>query len=352
MNRNMSLFSPVGEYFALDIGTTAVRAVQLSGGNGNWSLERYGVAPVDIKVSNSDAAGDQRKLGEIITTVIGQSGIHTKNVVLGVPSSKMFATVIDLPDMPENELASTIKYQAEQYVPMSLDEAKVDWAVLGKSVNDPTKNEILLVSVANSFVESRLDLVEGLGFNVVAIEPDSLALARALLAPKVPDGRLIIEIGDFATDIVLTHSDAPRLVRSIPTGMQTLVKAAAQNLNIDPAQASQFIVKFGLQQDKLEGQVYRALESTAEQFAAEATKSVKFFQTRYPSVPVSSIIVSNYGATIPHLSEYLAQKTGIHVELGDPWQRVRVSAHDKTNLEPLSAQFAVAIGLAQRGASE
>lgn len=348
----MSLFSSVGDYFALDIGTTAVRAVQLSGANGSWTLERYGVAPVDIKVSNSDAVDDQRKLGEIITTVIGQSGIHTKNVILGVPSSKMFATVVDMPDMPANELATTIKYQAEQYIPMSVDEAKIDWAVLGKSVNDPTKNEVLLASVANAFVESRLDLIEGLGLNVIAIEPDSLALARSLLPQGVPDGRLIIEIGDFATDIVLTHGDAPRLVRSIPTGMQTLVKAAAQNLNIDPAQASQFIMKFGLQPDKLEGQVHRALESTAEQFASEATKSIKFFQTRYPSVTVSSMIVSNYGVTIPQLSEYLAGKTGIRAELGNPWQRVRVSPGDQANLQPLSSQFAVAIGLAERGAGE
>lgn len=348
----MSLFSSVGDYFALDIGTTAVRAVQLSGGNGSWTLERYGVAPVDIKVSNSDASGDQQKLAEIITTVIGQSGIATKNVILGVPSSKMFATVVDMPDMPPNELASTIKYQAEQYIPMSLDEAKIDWALLGKSVNDASKNEILLASVANSFVESRLDLVEGLGLNVIAIEPDSLALARSLLPQGVPDGRIIIEIGDFATDIVLTHGDAPRLVRSIPTGVQTLVKAAAQNLNIDPAQATQFIMKFGLQQDKLEGQVYRALESTVEQFASEATKSIKFFQTRYPSIPVSSMILSNYGVTIPRLSEYLAEKTGIHAELGNPWQRVRVSSQDQANLQSLSSQFAAAIGLAERGAGE
>ncbi len=348
----MSLFSSVGDYFALDIGTTAVRAVQLSGGNGSWTLERYGVAPVDIKVSNSDASGDQQKLAEIITTVIGQSGISTKNVILGVPSSKMFATVVDMPDMPASELASTIKYQAEQYIPMSLDEAKIDWALLGKSVNDATKNEVLLASVANSFVESRLDLVEGLGLNVIAIEPDSLALARSLLPQGVPDGRIIIEIGDFATDIVLTHGDAPRLVRSIPTGIQTLVKAATQNLNIDPAQATQFIMKFGLQQDKLEGQVYRALESTVEQFASEATKSIKFFQTRYPSIPVSSMILSNYGVTIPRLSEYLSEKTGVHAELGNPWQRVRVSPQDQANLQSLSSQFAAAIGLAERGAGE
>lgn len=348
----MSLFSTVGDYFALDIGTTAVRAVQLSGSNGNWTLERYGVAPVDIKISSSDATGDQRKLGEIITTVIGQSGIRAKNVILGVPSNKMFATVVDMPDMPAGELASTIKYQAEQYIPMKVEEAKIDWAILGKSVNDATKNEVLLTSVANNFVEARLDLVESLGLNVVAIEPDSVALSRALLSAGVTDGRLLVEIGDFATDIVLTYGDAPRLIRSIPTGMQTLVKAAAQNLNIDPAQASQFIMKFGLQPDKLEGQVFRSLESTVEQFVMEITKSVKFFQTRYPSIPVSSMIVSNYGVLVPQLSTYLAEKVGIHSELGNPWQHVRVSSADEANLQPLSAQFAVAIGLAERGTGE
>lgn len=345
----MSLFSSVGDYFALDIGTTAIRVVQLTGSEGKWSLYKYGMAPVDIKISNSDAVDDQRKLSEIITTIIGQSGISCKNVIVGVPSNKIFATVIELPEMPHNELATTIKYQAEQYIPMSISEAKYDWSILGKSPKDPTKNEILLASVANSFVEARLDILEGLGLNVVAIEPDSIAITRSLLPVNIPDARVLVEVGDFATDIVVTYNDAPRLVRSIPSGMQTLVKAAAQNLNIDPAQATQFLTKFGLQQDKLEGQIYRAVESAAEQFSSEITKSVKFFQTKYPDVAVPAMIVSNYGVTIPNLSSYLAEKTGLTSELGDPWQRVSVSADDKVKLQPLSAQFGVAIGLAERG---
>lgn len=345
----MNLFSQGGEFFALDIGTTAVRVVQLRGGNGSWTLERYGVAPVDIRVSNSDSAEDQRHLGEIITTVIGQSGIRAKDVIVGIPSNKMFATVIDMPEMPHNELGVTIRYQAEQYIPMSLDEAKIDWALLGKSVNDPSKNEVLLASVANKFSEERLDLVEGLGLNVIAIEPDSVALTRALLPANVTDARILVEIGDFATDIVMTYGDAPRLIRSLPTGMQTMVKATAQNLNIQNDQAVQFITKFGVQPDKLEGQVTRALSSTVEQFVSEIIKSVKFFQTRYPSVKVGGMIVSDYGVTIPALGSYLSEKVGLAVELGNPWQHVSVSPTDQTNLQSQSAQFAVAIGLAQRG---
>lgn len=350
MAPSMKLFSAVGSYFALDIGTTGVRAVQLTGDANGWTLARYGMAPVDLKISSSDAADDQRKLAEVIMTVIGQSGIKARDVVIGVPSNKTFSTVIELPDMATNELASTIKYQAEQYIPMSVDEAKIDWALLGKSPNDPSKNEILLSSVANNFIESRFELIESLGFNVVAVEPDALALTRALLPTNAPDARIIVEIGDFTTDIVVTYGDSPRLMRSLPTGMQSLIKAAAQNLNIQPEQASQFILKFGLQQDKLEGQVFRALQATVDQFVQEIEKSIKFFQTKYPSVPVASIVISNYGVLIPGMKELLASKVGVNVELGNPWQRVRVSTTDQTTLQPLSAQFAVAIGLAQRGA--
>ena len=344
----MKLLNSVGDFFALDIGTTAVRAVQLARSGNDWTLVRYGIAPVDIKVSSSDAPEDQRRLGEVIMTVVGQSGIKTKDVVLGIPSNKMFATVVDMPDMPHAELVSTIKYQAEQYIPMSLDEAKVDWAMLGKSVTDATKNEILLASVGNSFSESRLDLIEGLGFNVTAIEPDSLALVRALLPQNATGTRVLIEVGDFTTDIVITYNDTPRLVRSVQVGMQSLVKVASQNLNVQPAQAVQFITKFGLQPDKLEGQIVRALENTVDQFIVEITKSVKFYQTRYQGVPVNSMVMSNYGATIPAFREYISEKVGIPAEIGNPWQRVRVSAADQAKLQPLSAQFAVAIGLAQR----
>jgi len=345
----MKLLNSGGDFFALDIGTTAVRVVQLSKSGKDWSLQHYGVAPVDIKVASSDAPEDQRKLGEVIMTVIGQSGIKARDVVLGIPSNKMFATVVDMPAMPQDELANTIRYQAEQFIPMSLDEAKVDWALLGKSPNDATKNEILLASVANNFSEARLDLIEGLGFNVIAIEPDSLALVRSLITPGDNGAQLIVEVGDFTTDIVLTVGDSPRLIRSIQVGMQSFIKAASQNLNVEPQQAAQFISKFGVQSDKLEGQVLRALENTIDQFVAEITKSIKFFQTRYQSTPLVNMVVSSYGATIPGLSDYLAQHVGLKAVNGNPWQRVRVSSSDQTALQNHSAQFAVAIGLAQRG---
>lgn len=339
----------VGDFFALDIGTNAVRVVQLApAGADGWNLVHFGYAPLDEKTSSSSSPESQRKLGEIIMTAVGQSGIKTKNVVVGLPSSKTFTTVIEVPIMPENELRNTIKYQVDQYIPMAVNEAKVDWASLGTSLHDPKMQEVLIASTANAYAEERLEFVESLGLNVIGAEPDPLAMIRSLLPDSIPDARLLIDVGEQSTDLAITFGDAPRLVRTIPTGVRSLVKAAVQNLNVQEDQARQFILKFGLAPDRLEGQVYRAIESTLDGFATELTKSIKFFQTRYPNTPVGGIMLSGYGAIVPGFPEYVSSKVGVPSAIANPWQKVRVSQADQQQLAPVASQFATVIGMAQR----
>ncbi|MEO7904763.1 MAG: type IV pilus assembly protein PilM [Candidatus Saccharimonadales bacterium] len=345
----MKLLKGVGDFFALDIGTNAVRVVQLApNGQDKWTLQHYGYAPVDLKTTSASSKESERKLGEIIMTAVGQSGIKTKNVAIGLPAQKTFTTVIDVAMMPEAELRSTIKYQIDQYIPMSIDDAKVDWALLGQSAHNPQQQEVLLASTANSYAEERLEFIEGLGLNVIAAEPEPIAMIRALLPTGIADGRLIIDVGELSTNLVITSNDAPRLVRTIPTGLHSLVKAAVQNLNVQEDQARQFIIKFGLAPDRLEGQVYRAVENVLEGFTAELIKSIKFFQTRYPSTPVGGILLSGYASVVPKFGEYVTAKTGIASVQANPWQKVSVNQGDQQQLSAIATEFAAAVGLAQR----
>lgn len=345
----MALIKGSGSFFALDIGTTAVRVVQLSpSGSGSWDLLHYGYAPVDEKITSSNSAESMRRLGEVIMTAVGQSGIKEKDVVIGLPSSKTFTTVIDVPTMGETELKNTIKYQVDQYIPMAIDEAKVDWVLLGQSLHNPQQQEVLLASTANSYSEERLEFIEGLGFNVIAAEPDPIAMIRSLLPSGVQDARLIIDVGEISTDLAITFDETPRLVRTIPMGLKSLIKIAVQNLNVQDDQARQFILKFGLAPDRLEGQVYRSIEGTLDNFAAELIKSIKFFQTRYPNTPVGGILLSGFGAVVPRFGEYVAAKTGVTSTIANPWQKVRVSRSDQQQLGAIASEFATVIGLAQR----
>lgn len=344
----MGLLSSINDFFALDIGTTAIRVVQLRGPYGSRNLVRYGSIGIDASIANAESAAQQTQLTEVIKKVLSDTGISTKNVVVGIPSNKMFSTVVDIDKVPEKELAKTIRYQADQYIPTAINESKIDWALLGQSPVDEKKNEILLASVTNKYAETRLDLLESIGLNVIAMEPDAFALSRALVPSDNKEAVMILDMGANTTDLIVEYNGAPRLVRSIPQGGNNLLKAAQQNLNVDDKQAMQFVYKFGMMENKLEGQVYKALQSTVDSLVSEVEKSVKFFTTRYKDVAIKRIIVTGRASVLPDFPLYLVNKAGIAVEIGNSWQNVTYPKNSYNDLMAVANQYSVAVGLAER----
>lgn len=344
----MSLLSGVSSFFGLDIGTTAVRAVQLHGSGAVKNLVRYAYVPVDSKLVMSDAKADQQRLAQIIKELVTQAGMQTRNVAVGIPSQRVFTGVVDFDRLPPAELSKAIKYQADSLIPTPLEKSKIDWAVIGDSPKDKTKVEVLLSSVENTFVEQRLDMLESIGLDVIAFEPDNLAITRALIAPDAVQPQMVLDIGSKNTDIVVTMNGAPRLTRSIPTGAEAIIRSAAQNLNIDDKQARQFVFKFGLSRDKLEGRIYDAIIGTVELLTGEIDKSIKFFQSRYAETPVTRIIVTGGASALPEFPLYLANKFAIEVEIGNAWRNVSFAPERQNELLAISNQFGVAAGLSER----
>jgi type IV pilus assembly protein PilM len=344
----MSILSGVSAFFGLDIGTTAIRLVELHGNGTVRPLAKYAVVPIDSKIVLSDAKSDQQKLAQSITSLLNASHMTTRNVAVGIPSQRVFTTMTDFDALPPDELAKSIRFQADSLIPTPLEESKLDWSVLGPSPKEANKVEVLLSSVPNTYIESQLDMLEAIGLNVVAFEPDNLAMARALLPPRTAAPQMVIDVGFRSADLVITMNGAPRLTRTIPTGVEAIVRAAAQNLNIDDRQAQQFVFKFGLSGDKLEGQVYQAILSTVDLLMAEIEKSIKFFQSRYGNVPIERIIVTGGASALPEFPLYLANKFGIVVEIGNAWRNVAFAPERQNELLAVANQFGVAVGLAER----
>jgi type IV pilus assembly protein PilM len=344
----MSLLSGVGDFFGLDIGTTALRLVQLKGSGPVKALSRYGLMQIDGKLVQSDARADQQKLASLIKEFISQSGVSSSNVAVGLPSNRVFTTVVDIDRLAPAELAKTIQYQADALIPTPLAESKIDWALLGDSPKDRTKVEIILSSVSNDFIEKRLDLLESIGLNVIAFEPDSMAMTRAIIPAGQANAQMVLDIGSKSTDLVICMGGGPRLTRAIPTGIDSIIGSAVQNLNIDQKQAEQFVYKFGLSQDKLEGQIYNAIIGTIDVLVTEIEKSIKFFQTRYTDVKLERIIVTGGASTLPEFPLHIANKFGIAVEIGNAWRNVAFPPDKQNELLSVSSHFAVAAGLAER----
>jgi type IV pilus assembly protein PilM len=342
-----SFLRGIGDFFGLDIGSTAIRLVELSGSGSPKALVKYAYLPIEGTLALSESKTDQQKLAQTIAQLVSQAKVSTRNVAVGIPSSRVFTTVADVDRLSQSELAKSIQYQADSLIPTPLAESKIDWALIGDSPADKTKQEILLSSVPNKFVEDRLDMLESIGLNVIAFEPDNLAMARALSGPE-PTPQLLLDVGRRSTDLVVVLNGAPHLTRSIPTGTEAIVRAATQNLSVDEKQAEQFVFKFGMSKDKLEGQVFNAISGTVDLLTTEIEKSIKFFQTRYTGVAIDRIIVTGGASVIPEFPLYLANKFGINVEIGNAWRNVTYSRDRQNELLAISNQFGVAVGLAER----
>lgn len=344
----MSFLSGVGDFFGLDIGSRALRIVELKGSGKVKVLSRYGLIQIDPKLSLSDARADQQKLATIIKDFIAQSGVTSHNVAVGLPSNKVFNTVVDIDRLSPGELAKTIKFQADALIPTPLAESKIDWALLGDSPKDRTKVEILLSSVSNDFVENRLDILESIGLNVIAFEPDSIAMMRSMIPVDQMGSHMVVDIGSNSTDLVIAFGGAPRLIRSIPVGTESFIRAAVQNLNIETSQAEQFVFKFGLSKEKLEGQIHGAIIGTIDSLVTELEKSIKFFNARHSGVKLEKIIMTGGASSLPEFPLYIANKFGIAVEIGNAWRNVAFPPEKQNELLAVSNHFAVAAGLAER----
>ena len=318
-----------------------MRIVQLFGNSQHgWTLSKYAYVPISQSLTSDNSELGRKRFGEAIMGAVNQAGIKTKNMALGLPASKTFTSIVEVDTLPEKELAKSFKYEIDKYVPMPMSEAKADYIILGPSPNDPAKTEVLVSSISKEFAETTMETIEKTGFNIIAMEPEPL--------PGAMDATMVVDFGEKSTDIVVVYRNQPRLVRSVPGGFGNFVNTLASGLNVREDQARQFILKFGLAEDKIEGQVLKVLSPSLNTYASELTKSVRFFQTKYLNGKVGGIVLSGYASMIPLFPEYIEARTNVPTMNGNPWQSVRTTPEQQQALAPVASEFAVVIGLSER----
>lgn len=344
----MSILSGISEFFGLDIGTTSIRLVELKGQGPVKSLVKYAYAPIDRDTSQSDSKVKNATTLNALRSLIASAGVTTTNVVVGIPSQKVFTTVVEVDKLNPDELTKSIQYQIPSFIPTPVEESKVDWAVIGDSPNNPAKVELLLSSVLNSVPQDTLDMLKSIGLNVIGFEPDNLALTRALLDPNNTNPQMVFDLGNYNSDLVISMNNSAMLTRSISFGTDALIRSATQDLNIKKEQAEEVIFKFGLDKSKVHAQVFQSILTPINSLLGEIDKSIAFFANKYPNIKLDKIIVTGAASTIPDFPLFLANHTGINVEIGNAWRNVLFDAKRQDELLEVSNYFGVATGLAER----
>ncbi|MEI7818967.1 MAG: type IV pilus assembly protein PilM [bacterium] len=342
----MQVFIEDEHYFGVDLGNSGIRLVELKQIHDKPTLVTYGDIELPPGIMSSDAPVDQQRVADVMKQLASDARVSTKNVVAGLPASKVFASIVKMPQMSEADIAHSIRYQADKYIPMPLDQVKLDFT---KITQDKTAEEIdvLLVATPTVVANKYLNIFQLAGLELMALDVNAIAQARAMV-PAADIDVVLVDFTSMTTDIALVSKSVTGLIRSVNIGAKSLVRVTAQNLGLDEAQADQFVRKFGLTQTKLEGQVYRSMKPLLDNVVDEIKKSIDYFYQQGNTGKIEKIVITGGPAAIPEMPVFLANALGVAVEVGNPWQKISYSNDFTDRLAGMALSYSTVVGLALR----
>jgi type IV pilus assembly protein PilM len=350
------LFSKPKGHLGVDIGTSNIKIVQLRPHDDKFVLETYGLVNVAYQLSNKDSGKAITHTAEVLKRLAEQSQVTTTKIIASLPNSVVFTSVIEMPQIPEDEIKSAVQSEAKKYVPLPLEEVALSWITiqekpkvnldtnlgsLGKAPDGSTM-KILLTAVPTIVVDNYLKVFEQAGMEATALEIEALALIRSLVGDN-SDTLLVIDIGAKNTSVNLIDNGYLRLSKNLGVGGDTITTSIAQSLNVSFVRAEQFKKDFGLSSQGQ--QLPQVMRPILDIIKNEAAQLVSLYESRGDRI--DRIILSGAGSKIPSLSQYFGSLNK-PVVMANPWTRVMYPDKLRPVVEPLGLNLAVATGLAMR----
>lgn len=336
--------------FGLDIGSTSTKIIQVEKSGDKYRLLAAGIVPTPMPGLSSEADSDLAALSTALKKLHSDAHISTKKVVTALSENDVFAKIIDLPPMKESELAESIPYEAERFIPLPLSEVSLDWKILnkgGKALGGVEQMKVFLAAAPKTVVEKYLKVLELAGFEIAAMETEVIAAARALL-PQTTKPSMLIDFGAKTTDLAIVHNGQVLMTRSLPTAGEAFTRAISSGLSLDLTQAEEYKRAYGLKTNQLEGKIKTSLAPVFEVVTAEIKKAIAFWNEKERNNPVSNIILSGGTANLPEATSTITNLLGVEVQIADPFANVTASEQIMSSLRGNACMFSVAVGLAQK----
>ena len=342
----------------LKIGASQLAAARVSN-NGAAELVQVARQPLQQGVVVGGEVRDPEALALALKQFFAKNKLPRKNVRLGIASNRIGVRVFDLVGIDdEKQLENAIRFRAQEALPIPLDEAVLDYHVLGESVDaDGTvMQRVLLVVAYRELVERYVSACKKAGITLAGVDLEAFALLRALGAPRSEeteaDSALVaVSIGHDRSTFAVSDGRICEFTRVIEWGGATVSVAIARALDLAPSEVEQLkrlvslespAVPEGIAADQYAGAV-DAVRRQVQAFARELVSSLQFYQHQPGSLGIGEIVITGGTAALAGLAAELQSLIGVHVRVGDPLARMKVQK--KLALDDDLGSFAIAIGL-------
>jgi len=343
----------------LDIGTSGVRAAELSVGKDTMTLEKFGQVALPEGVVRDGEVIDVDAVAEAIRQLWSYTHFSSKKVVIGVSNSKVIVRQVDLPWLPANELKSALPYQVQDFIPIPVDQAVLDFLTLEELVQEGGARMMrgLLVAASREMVMNAVTAVQRAGLSPTMVDLTSFAVLRSLSRPtplaQAEEVEAVVDIGARITNIVVHAGGVPRFVRILLMGGEDITEAVAERVGVPHSQAEAIKQEHGVLGLNPDDVVSRVLENAGNAFVDEVRGSLDYYTASSGSAPIARIVISGGGGRLPGLVDRLTEATRLPVVAGTPIAPLSLG---KTGLTPEQIQYvgplaAVPVGLALGAAS-
>ena len=301
---------------------------------------------------------DAAPVTEALRTLWTRYGFKNRRVFLGVANQQVVVRQIDLPYLPEDELRRSLEFQAQDAIPIPIDQAILDFHTLEHYENEQGDrfSRILLVAAQRQMVESILDVIGAAKLEPAGLDLDAFAMLRSLAPEALLDergGEMLIDVGASVTNIVVHENGVPRFVRILLMGGGSITDSLTSALGVDHDEAEDLKARTGLSDEYgfNDDESSRLITERALRFVDEIRGSLDYYSAQTDSVPVKRAILSGGASQLPNLRERLSETLRMPVDRGHPMQELKIGNVGLASEQLIEAEpyLTVAIGLALGG---
>ena len=337
----------------LDISSTAVKLLELTGSGNKYKVESYAVEPLPPNAVIEKNITDVEAVGDSIRRAVKRSGSKTRHAAVAVAGSAVITKIITMPgNLSDDELASQIELEADQYIPYALNEVNMDFEVIGPSEPDPDRVDVMLAASRSENVDVRVAAVElgGLQCKMVDVEAFALENAFGLLTQDMPSAGIgeviaLVDIGATMTTLSVLADLKIIYAREQVFGGKQLTEEIQRRYGLTYEEAGLAKRQGGLPD------IYgpEVLEPFKESMAQQVNRALQFFYSSSQYTQVDLIVVAGGCASIEGSEEVIAEKTGTQVMIANPFANMSLSSKVRAQVLSNDApSLMIACGLAMR----
>ncbi|MEN9614039.1 MAG: hypothetical protein RLZZ347_346 [Candidatus Parcubacteria bacterium] len=371
----MSFFSNITGLFdkggrsvlGIDVGSSAIKVVQLRQKAGRAVLETYGTLSlgpyggVEIGRATSLPAA---KIIEAVNDLLKEAKTTTRSCGLSIPVSSSLVTFIKLPAVSDKQLAQMVPIEARKYVPVPISEVTIDWLVIPKDETMSSENEsapkpssgemqtldILLVVIHNDALTKNREITAGATLDSSFFEIETFSTIRAVLDQGIAPVA-VLDIGAASSKLYVVERGVLKNSHTVSRGSQDITLAISRSLGVSVDDAERMKRNQGLTHNQTEKSIADICTLTLDYIFDEVKKSIVNYEQRFGQ-PVSRLVLSGGGSLLVGIKDFAERKLSLDVELADSFAKIETPAFLTNVLATSGPEFATAIGLALRKLQE